>query len=82
MKVQIFDPSGNEKFYYILGHNAHGGDVRKFVYDVTGYSSFRNIKYWYDLIVSRYADCDNNNDDLQRIVTFEEASELAKGLGI
>merc|ERR1711957_684047 len=89
IKLQIWDTAGQERFRTITSSYYRGAHGIIVVYDVTDKESFNNVKHWVQEIEKYAADGVNkllvgNKCDLQskRVVTYDEAKELADSLNI
>lgn len=89
IKLQIWDPAGQERFRTITSSYYRGAHGIIVVYDITDQESFNNVKQWLQEI-DRYA-CENvnkllvgNKSDLttKRAVDGGQAKEYADQLGI
>lgn len=87
VKMQIWDTAGQEKFLSITSQYFRNSDGIVLVYDVTNRTSFSNIQFW---IKEAQISCDPNTlmfivgnkiDCEPRMVSFEEAEDMAKSLG-
>jgi len=89
VKLQIWDTAGQERFRTITSSYYRGAHGIIIVYDVTDKESFQNVKHWLQEI-DKYANegvmklLVGNKSDLQskKVVTYDEAKELADSLGI
>ena len=89
VKLQIWDTAGQERFRTITSSYYRGAHGIIIVYDVTDRESFNNVKHWIEEINKYAADgvkklLVGNKSDLQskKVVSFDEARELADSLGI
>eukprot|EP00418_Pyrodinium_bahamense_P090029 CAMPEP_0179046918 /NCGR_PEP_ID=MMETSP0796-20121207/18933_1 /TAXON_ID=73915 /ORGANISM="Pyrodinium bahamense, Strain pbaha01" /LENGTH=235 /DNA_ID=CAMNT_0020743355 /DNA_START=63 /DNA_END=765 /DNA_ORIENTATION=+ len=89
MKLQIWDTAGQERFRTITSSYYRGAQGIIIVYDVTDKESFNNVKTWTQEIEKYAADGVNkllvgNKCDLssKKVVSYDEAKELADSLGI
>jgi Ras-related protein Rab-1A len=89
VKLQIWDTAGQERFRTITSSYYRGAHGIIIVYDVTDKESFQNIQHWLQEI-DKYANegvmklLVGNKSDLQskKVVSYDEAKELADSLGI
>jgi len=88
-KLQIWDTAGQERFRTITSSYYRGAHGIIVVYDVTDKESFNNVKHWMQEIDKYAADGVNklligNKCDLssKKVVSYDEAKELAEGLGV
>ena len=90
VKLQIWDFAGERRFRFFLPNYARGAQGCLLCYDITRYTSFQNLKEWYD-IVKENTKTDTvfilvgGKADLasyRRTVEREEAEELQKELDI
>jgi len=88
-KLQIWDTAGQERFRTITSSYYRGAHGIIVVYDVTDKESFNNVKHWMNEIDKYAADSVNklligNKCDLstKKIVSYDEAKELADSLGV
>lgn len=88
-KLQIWDTAGQEKFRTITSSYYRGAHGIIVVFDVTNKDSFLNVGNWMNEITKYASDNVNklligNKTDLaeRRVVSFEEAKELADSLGV
>ena len=89
IKLQIWDTAGQERFRTITSSYYRGAHGIIIVYDVTDKESFQNIQHWLQEI-DKYANegvmklLVGNKSDLQskKVVSYDEAKELADSLGI
>jgi len=89
VKLQIWDTAGQERFRTISSSYYRGAHGIIIVYDVTDKESFQNIQHWLQEI-DKYANegvmklLVGNKSDLQskKVVSYDEAKELADSLGI
>jgi len=89
IKLQIWDTAGQERFRTITSSYYRGAHGIIVVYDVTDKESFNNVKHWVSEIEKYAADGVNkllvgNKLDLasKKVVSFDEAKELADSLNI
>jgi len=89
VKLQIWDTAGQERFRTITSSYYRGAHGIIIVYDVTDKESFNNVKHWVQEIEKYAADGVNkllvgNKCDLssKKVVSYDEAKELADSLGI
>merc|ERR1712224_486904 len=89
VKLQIWDTAGQERFRTITSSYYRGAHGIIIVYDVTDKESFNNVKHWIQEIDKYAADgvkklLVGNKCDLQskKVVSYDEAMELADSLGI
>merc|ERR1712232_757148 len=89
IKLQIWDTAGQERFRTITSSYYRGAHGIIVVYDVTDKESFNNVKHWVQEIEKYAADGVNkllvgNKCDLssKKVVSYDEAKELADSLGI
>jgi len=89
VKLQIWDTAGQERFRTITSSYYRGAHGIIIVYDVTDRESFNNVKHWITEIDKYAAEGVNkllvgNKSDLQskKVVSYDEAKELADGLGV
>jgi len=89
VKLQIWDTAGQERFRTITSSYYRGAHGIIIVYDVTDKESFSNVKHWVQEIEKYAADGVNkllvgNKCDLssKKVVSYDEAKELADSLGI
>merc|ERR1712066_710538 len=89
VKLQIWDTAGQERFRTITSSYYRGAHGIIIVYDVTDKESFNNVKHWVQEI-DKYASetvdkllvgnkCDQSS---KKVVSYDEAKELADSLGI
>jgi small GTP-binding protein len=50
VKLQIWDFAGEKRFRFFLPNYARGAQGCLLCYDITRYTSFQNIKEWYDIV--------------------------------
>jgi Ras-related protein Rab-1A len=88
-KLQIWDTAGQEKFRTITSSYYRGAHGIIVVFDVTNKDSFLNVGNWMNEITKYASESVNklligNKTDLadRRVVSFEEAKELADTLGV
>merc|ERR1711920_607246 len=87
-KLQIWDTAGQERFRTITSSYYRGAHGIIIVYDVTDKESFNNVKHWMQEIDKYAADGVNklligNKCDLsKKVVSFDEAKELADSLSV
>ena len=88
-KLQIWDTAGQEKFRTITSSYYRGAHGIIIVFDLTNKDSFLNVSNWMNEITKYASDNVNklligNKSDLadRRVVTTEEAKELADSLGV
>ncbi|NVM44000.1 MAG: GTP-binding protein [Candidatus Lokiarchaeota archaeon] len=90
VKLQIWDFAGERRFRFFLPNYARGAQGCLLCYDITRYTSFQNLKEWYD-IVKENTKTDTvfvlvgGKADLasyRRTVKQEEAEELQNELDI
>ena len=89
VKLQIWDTAVQERFRTITSSYYRGAHGIIIVYDVTDKESFQNIQHWLQEI-DKYANegvmklLVGNKSDLQskKVVSYDEAKELADSLGI
>ncbi|OMJ91514.1 hypothetical protein SteCoe_5884 [Stentor coeruleus] len=88
-KLQIWDTAGQEKFRTITSSYYRGAHGIIVVFDVTNKDSFLNVGNWMNEITKYASDNVNklligNKTDLvdRRVVSTEEAKELADSLGV
>ena len=88
-KLQIWDTAGQEKFRTITSSYYRGAHGIIVVFDLTNRDSFMNVTNWVNEISKYASDSVNkllvgNKSDLggSRVVTTEEAKELADSLGV
>ena len=89
VKVQIWDPAGQDRFLAITKNYYRGANGILLVFDITNLSSFEHIKNWIEQIkeeapekiiiylVGNKIDCLNN-----RLISTEEGKKLAKEFGL
>jgi len=88
-KLQLWDTAGQERFRSIVASYWRGADGVLLVFDVTERASFDAVKTWAEDI-DRYARpavqkiLIGNKSDMERkrVVSYEEANNLARRLGI
>jgi small GTP-binding protein len=90
VKLQIWDFAGERRFRFFLPNYARGAQGCILCYDITRYTSFQNLKEWYDivkentntetvfLLVGGKADL----AEYRRTVEQSEAEELKEELNI
>ena len=90
VKLQIWDFAGERRFRFFLPNYARGAQGCLLCYDITRYTSFQNLKEWYDivkentntetifLLVGGKADL----SEYRRTVERSEAEEFQKELNI
>ncbi|NVM16255.1 MAG: GTP-binding protein [Candidatus Lokiarchaeota archaeon] len=90
VKLQIWDFAGERRFRFFLPNYARGAQGCLLCYDITRYTSFQNLKEWYDivkentntntvfLLVGGKADLSS----YRRTVESKEAEEFQKELDI
>ena len=88
-KLQIWDTAGQEKFRTITSSYYRGAHGIIVVFDVTSKDSFMNVSNWMNEITKYASDNVNkllvgNKTDMtdRRVVSYEEAKELADSLGV
>ena len=88
-KLQIWDTAGQEKFRTITSSYYRGAHGIIVVFDVTNKDSFMNVSNWMNEITKYASDNVNkllvgNKTDMtdRRVVSYEEAKELAESLGV
>ncbi|CAJ1403578.1 unnamed protein product [Effrenium voratum] len=88
-KLQIWDTAGQERFRTITSSYYRGAHGIVVVYDVTDKESFNNVKHWVQEIDKYAAEgvtklLVGNKCDLssKKVVSYDEAKELADSLGI
>lgn len=89
IKLQIWDTAGQERFRTITSSYYRGAHGIIIVYDCTDRESFNNVKQWLSEIEKYATDSVNkllvgNKSDLasKKVVSYDEAKELADSLGI
>ncbi|CAO1614809.1 unnamed protein product [Sympodiomycopsis kandeliae] len=89
IKLQIWDTAGQERFRTITTAYYRGAMGILLVFDVTDERSFQNIRTWHSNIeqhasegVSKLLVGNKSDWTEKRVVSTEEAQELAKELGI
>eukprot|EP00927_Polykrikos_kofoidii_P044576 TRINITY_DN38504_c0_g1_i1.p1 TRINITY_DN38504_c0_g1~~TRINITY_DN38504_c0_g1_i1.p1 ORF type:complete len:198 (+),score=22.56 TRINITY_DN38504_c0_g1_i1:85-678(+) len=89
IQLQIWDSAANERFVAIRSSLYRGVRGIVIVYDVTVKETFDNIMEWVQEVQNYAPDCVNtllvgNKCDLssERVVSYNEAKELADSLGI
>lgn len=89
VKLQIWDTAGQERFRTITSSYYRGAHGIIIVYDVTDRESFTNVRHWIQEIDKYAADgvkklLVGNKCDLssKKVVSYDEAKELADSLGI
>jgi len=89
IKLQIWDTAGQERFRTITSSYYRGAHGIIIVYDCTDKESFSNVKHWMQEIEKYASDSVNkllvgNKNDLasKKVVSYDEAKELADSLGI
>jgi len=89
VKLQIWDTAGQERFRTITSSYYRGAHGIIIVYDVTDRESFSNVRHWVQEIDKYAADgvkklLVGNKCDLasKKVVSYDEAKELADSLGI
>ncbi len=50
VKLQIWDFAGERRFRFFLPNYARGAQGCVLCYDITRYTSFQNLKEWYDIV--------------------------------
>jgi small GTP-binding protein len=87
--VQIWDTAGQERFRAIASTYYRGSHCVFIVFDITSENSFKSVKHWHSEIKenipkkSQIVLVGNKNDLVhKRMVSREEAEELANELGI
>lgn len=50
VKLQIWDFAGERRFRFFLPNYARGAQGCLLCYDITRYTSFQNLKEWYDIV--------------------------------
>jgi small GTP-binding protein len=90
VKLQIWDFAGEKRFRFFLPNYARGAQGCVLCYDITRYTSFQNLKEWYQivkestntdtvfLLVGGKADL----SEFRRTVNISDAEELQKELDI
>ena len=84
VKVQIWDTAGQERFRTIAKSYYRGAHGIILVFDVTNQKTFDNIKMWVNQIKEEASSkvcvilVDNKIDSEERVVSNEDAAELAK----
>jgi small GTP-binding protein len=89
LKIQIWDTAGQEKFRSIAVQFYRGANGVIIVFDITNRTSWKNVPYWVEQ-VKKYNTQNytmllvGNKCDLhdQRVVTTEEAQQLANEWGL
>jgi small GTP-binding protein len=90
VKLQIWDFAGERRFRFFLPNYARGAQGCILCYDITRYTSFQNLKEWYNIVK------ENTNTDTvfllvggkadlseyRRTVEIKDAEELQKDLEI
>ncbi|TXT67419.1 MAG: Small GTP-binding domain protein [Promethearchaeota archaeon] len=88
VRLQIWDFSGQEHFRFFLGNYCQGASGVLLCYDITRFSTFKNIENWYDLAKEN---TDNpifiligEKNDLEeyRSVSREAGESLKEDLGL
>lgn len=89
IKLQIWDFAGEKRFRFFLPNYSRGADGCLLCYDITRYTSFQNLKEWYDIIRTNAKDpgfilVGGKVDlaDSRRTVKQEEAEEFQKRYNI
>ncbi len=49
IKLQIWDLAGEERFHFLLGNYCQGATGVLLCYDITRYTTFKNIEKWYNI---------------------------------
>jgi Ras-related protein Rab-1A len=90
IKLQLWDTAGQDRFKNIVASYYRGAQGIFIVYDVTNRISFTNVTKWYQETINYLPEttirflignkCDMNSPF--RVVSHEEASNLANSLGI
>ncbi|OMJ74002.1 hypothetical protein SteCoe_23901 [Stentor coeruleus] len=90
IKLQLWDTAGQDRFKNIVASYYRGAQGIFIVYDVTNRISFTNVTKWYQETVNYLPEttirflignkCDMNSPF--RIVSYDEASNLANSLGV
>lgn len=91
MKVQVWDSAGQERFKVITQAYYRGSHGMLLVFDVTNRTSFNNIHSWVKSVSDhttyserkvRFVLVGNKTDLPNRVVTREEAENLARAFGV
>jgi small GTP-binding protein len=87
--MQLCDTAGQERFHAIPNSFYRGVQGIIFVYDVTNYQSFTEIRTWFDTIKEHFSDKNipkllvgNKVDQSNKVVTSENGRRLAESLGM
>lgn len=88
IKVQFYDTAGQERFKAIRSAYYRTANIAIITYDTTERKTFLNIKYWLDELLKyrensmpRFLVGTKSDLEENRMVTFEEGSNLAKEIG-
>jgi Ras-related protein Rab-1A len=89
VKLSLWDTAGQERYRSLTKSYFTNANGIILCFDITNKSSFTELKYWIDIIQDYLGDkmvaalVGNKMDQKEnRKVSFEEANNLAKGLGI
>ena len=91
VKILIWDTAGQERYQSIAQSYYRGTTAVVLVYDVNNRETFNRIPHWYETVKENHEPIDEglvpiilvgNKIDLNRKVSYVEAYELAKKLGI
>jgi small GTP-binding protein len=90
IKLQIWDFAGERRFRFFLPNYARGAQGCILCYDITRYTSFQNLKEWYDIVkentqtdtVFLLAGGKADLASYRRTVEVEDAEKLQEELSI
>ena len=89
VKLQIWDFAGERRFRFFLPNYARGAQGCLLCYDITRYTSFQNLKEWYDIVKENTTDpvffLVGGKADLseyRRTVEYEDAEDFRKEFNI
>jgi Ras-related protein Rab-6A len=87
-KLQLWDSAGQEKYRSLIPSYIRGASIIFLIYDLSHRDSFESINNWLGF-VNQFTNKEQvklvlvgNKNDLERKVTFEEGSKLAKKEGM